>query len=128
MTDFFAPFVPVIVVLLGIGVILGLPVGKFVKGMGARWLLFSALGVAFPLLLIHVRNNPPQNLQELGVWIGVALVAVLFLLRVFLGERFISEIIQGVIADAIYDLLKSLFRGTFYLFRGLFRGITRMFR
>lgn len=117
MSDTFIPFLPILIVLAGIGVVLGLPVGKWAKALIARWLLVAALLAIAPILFRDVwdyaRHTPPRSLGEIIAWLGVFVVALSYLLRLLFGRGFAGRVASGIVSHAAYDLLKGMFRVTF---------------
>lgn len=116
MHDLYIVLLPLFIVLIGFGLMLGLPVGKMIKSIGMRWLLFSALGLAlpfFPVLVDHVKNHPPQSFQELVTWIGIFLVILSLLLRLLFGAGFTGRLVEHLLFSAVYDALKGFFHLVF---------------
>jgi hypothetical protein len=55
-------------------------------------------------------RQPLRSLQELAVWLGVAFVLFLVLLRIVFGPGAVSRFFERIITSAVYDLLKGLTR------------------
>ncbi len=135
MSSLITSFLPIIIVLIGFGLVLGLPVGKIVKGIGVRWILFLALGLMlplFPMLLNYIQNNPPQSLQEWMTWIGILLLILSLVFRLLFGAGFTGRLVEHLVFSALYDALKGFFnlafKGLVKAFAGLLKGLQALLR
>ena len=114
--------------LAGLGLVLGLPVGKLVMSVGTRWIIFSALGLLlplFPVLLNYVQNNPPKSFHDVMTWIGVSVVTLSFLLRLLFGAGFTGRLLEHLAFSTLYDVLKGIFN---LVFTGLEKIFTVFFK
>jgi hypothetical protein len=113
MNELFTALLALLLVLMGFAMMLGFPPGRVLRVVG-KWgailLVASLLILQAPVLLEHLQKNPPRSLQELAVWLGVAFVLFLVLLRMVFGPGAVGRFFERIITAAVYDLLKSLTR------------------
>jgi hypothetical protein len=125
MTQLIPGLLPILLVLLAIGMILGLPVGKWAKQLGMRWLVIAALILFGPAVFYglwdYARHNPPQSLREVLTWLGVGFLAVALLLRLIFGAGFAGRMFEHLIFSAVYDFLKAVVGLMFKLIKIIFR-------
>jgi len=113
MNELLAAILPLFLVVIGFAVILGLPLGRVLKG-AAKWVMILSLiaivAVQGPALLDYLSKHPPRSLQELAVWVGIGFLLFLAFLRIAFGQGAISRFFERIITSVVYDMLKALVR------------------
>lgn len=131
MGELLGALVPLLILLLGIGVIVGFPFGALLKAVGKWGLILLAIGIIarmLPTILERLQKHPPQSLQELGIWLSCAFVVFLVLLRLIFGSGAVGRLFERLVASAIYDVLKGLVKALFFGYRRFVELLVRLLR
>jgi hypothetical protein len=111
MSDVLTPLLTLLIMLIGLAIIVGFSPGRVLQVI-ARWGMILVVTVFLifqtPALLDYLRKNPPRSLEELAVWLGLAFILFLVLLRIMFGPGAVGRFFERIIAAAVYDMLKGL--------------------
>lgn len=129
MEELLRAFLPLLIILVGLGVMVGFPFGTMLSVVGRWGLILLAIGVIAPMtpaILDHLQKNPPRSLQELGIWLGFTSVIFLFFLRIIFGSGAIGRLFEKLVASAVYDVLKGLAKALFFGYRSFIKALLKL--
>lgn len=131
MEELLRALLAIVILLFGLGIMIGFPFSTMLQVVGKWGLALLAVGLIAsmtPTILDHLKNNPPQSLQELGIWIGIAFVFLLFFLRIIFGSGATSTFFASLAASAVYDILKALLQALFFGYRSFMAALLKLIK